>query len=122
MSHELDYTSQTFTKEVTIKTTGEVVIELQDARETRGHVPLTKPLPSVLTNAEAYMIKDEITLKLAEAKQWDIRRLVSKPLVEGDQKLKFRYVLSDSLLRAVIEAGPFTPVYLKHLDTSDLKG
>lgn len=122
MSHELDYTSQPLKKEITIKTTGEIVIELQNDRMIKGHVPLTKPIPYVLTNAEAYMIKDEITLKLAEVKHWDIRRLLSKPFEDGDQKLQFAYILNNTVLSVAIEVGPFTPVYLKHLNTSDLRG
>lgn len=122
MSHELEYTSQAFEKKVIVRAKGEVAIELQDDQKIRGNIPLTSPIPGILTAGEAAVIKEELTLRLAEAKGWNTRRLLSKPFEDGDQEMKFMYILSDPLLRKTIEAGKFTPVYLKDLDTRDIRG
>ena len=120
MLHELDYI-RVFIKEVTIQTTGEIVIEHQDEQKISGHLPLTRPILGILTLAESFQVNDEITLKLAEVKGWDARRLLRKPFICGDEKYFFIYILDDNLLRAVLEAGDFAPLYLKDCNTGDLQ-
>jgi len=118
---ELIYRSPVFSVEVVVKTRGIINIEREDNTGTYGNVPLEMPMPGVLNVAQACLIKDELTLELANTMNWDIRRLLSRDFVTEDKELNFMYLLDNRILVEKIKEGIYKPVYLKHFNTSDLE-
>lgn len=120
-SKEYTYISQPFEQEVvTIEATGEIIIKIKDETGIFGNIPLKGIVPSGVRESGLAIAREEMTLQLAEAMEWKVRRLLSRRFEVGDKSLEFMYLLDNAKLKKEIEKDNFVPVFLQDLNTSDL--